>query len=103
VILYNLIASPFYLLLLVTGVGTLLLFVAVNGVAFGRDLGEMVASRHGDRVSRKAWLANTRGQRAGVGAIVTGLFLVPIVNLIAPVLGAAMATHLYHGARRDRA
>lgn len=103
VILYNLIASPFYLLLLVTGVGTLLLFVAVNGVAFGRDLGEMVASRHGDRASRKAWLASTRGQRAGVGAIVTGLFLVPIVNLIAPVLGAAMATHLYHGARRDRA
>lgn len=100
VILYNLIAAPFYLLLLVTGVGTPILFVAVNGVAFGRDLGEMVASRHGDRATRKAWLAGTRAQRAGVGAIVTGLFLVPIVNLIAPVLGAAMATHLYHG--RDR-
>jgi len=101
VILYNLIASPFYLLLLVTGVGTILLFVAVNGVAFGRDLGEMVASRHGDRASRKAWLAATRGQRAAMGAIVTGVFLVPIVNLLAPVLGAAMATHLYHGARRN--
>ncbi len=101
VILYNLIASPFYLLLLVTAVGTLILFVAVNGVAFGRDLGDMVASRHGDRASRKAWLAATRWQRAGVGAIVTGAFLVPVVNLIAPVLGAAMATHLYHGARRD--
>ncbi len=100
VIVYNLIASPFYLLLLVTGVGTILLFVAVNGVAFGRDLGEMVASRHGDRATRKAWLARTRGQRAGVGAIVTGLFLVPIVNLIAPVLGAAMAAHLYHGKPR---
>jgi CysZ protein len=100
VVLYNLIASPLYLLLLVTGVGTPILFVAVNGVAFGRDLGEMIARRHGDRASRKAWLAATRAQRAGVGAIVSGLFLVPIVNLIAPVLGAAMATHLYHGARR---
>ncbi len=96
VILYNLIASPFYLLLLVTGVGTLVLFVAVNGIAFGRDLGEMVASRHGDRATRKAWIGATRGSRAGMGAIVTGLFLMPIVNLIAPLLGAAMATHLYH-------
>ncbi len=103
VILYNLVASPFYLLLLVTGVGTILLFVAVNGVAFGRDLGEMVASRHGDRASRKAWLGATKGQRAALGAIVTGVFLVPIVNLIAPVLGAAMATHLYHGRNRPPA
>jgi len=101
VLIYNLIALPFYLLLLVTGVGTLLLFVAVNGVAFGRDLGEMVASRHGDGVSRKAWLAVSRMERAGVGAIVTGLFMVPIVNLVAPVLGAAMMTHLYHRRVRD--
>lgn len=99
-LLYNLIASPFYLLLLVTGVGTPILFVAVNGLAFGRDLGEMVASRHGDAPSRKAWLAATRIERTTLGAIVTGLFLVPIVNLVAPVLGAAMVTHLYHRGRR---
>jgi CysZ protein len=100
VILYNLIALPFYILLLVTGIGPVILFVLVNGVAFGRDLGEMVAARHGDAASRRAWLAGSRGERAVMGAIVTGIFLLPIVNLLAPVLGAAMATHLFHGAGR---
>ena len=31
-----------------------------------------------------------------MGVIVTGIFLLPVVNLLAPVLGAAMATHLFH-------
>jgi len=100
VLVYNLIALPFYILLLVTGVGTILLFVAVNGLAFGRDLGEMVAARHGNRRARKAWLRDTRVDRAVMGAIVTAIFLVPFANLLAPVLGAAMATHLYHGTKR---
>jgi CysZ protein len=96
VLVYNLIALPFYLLLLVTGVGTVLLFVAVNGLAFGHDLGEMVAARHLDGPATRAWLRGTRVDRALIGAAVTGLFLVPIANLLAPVLGAAMATHLFH-------
>lgn len=96
VLIYNLIALPFYILLLVTGVGTVLLFVAVNGVAFGRDLGEMVAARHLDRAGTRDWLRGTRGDRAVMGAIVTGVFLLPVANLFAPVLGAAMATHLFH-------
>jgi CysZ protein len=29
----------------------------------------------------------------------TGLFLVPLVALVAPVLGAAMATHAFHRGR----
>ena len=96
VLVYNLIALPFYILLLVTGVGTVLLFVAVNGVAFGRDLGEMVAARHFDGPATREWLRSTRGDRAVMGMMVTGVFLLPIVNLLAPVLGAAMATHLFH-------
>ncbi|UAK23443.1 EI24 domain-containing protein [Sphingomonas nostoxanthinifaciens] len=100
IILYNLVALPFYILLLVTGIGTLVLFVLVNGVAFGRDLGEMVAARHDDRTHRQLWLANTRGERSLLGGIVTGLFLIPIVNLIAPILGATAAAHLFHGRPR---
>ncbi|KKC27495.1 EI24 domain-containing protein, partial [Sphingomonas sp. SRS2] len=91
----NLVALPFYVLLLVTGIGPLILFVLVNGAAFGRDLGEMVAARHGDRASRRAWLAGSRGGRMLIGSMVTALFLVPFANLIAPVLGVAMTTHFY--------
>lgn len=99
VLLYNLIALPFYIVLLFTVIGPVALFVAVNGAALGRDLGEMVALRHGDRASRAAWLASSRIGRFLVGATVTGLFLVPFANLLAPILGAAMTTHLYHRRR----
>ena len=99
VLVYNLVALPLYLLLLVTGVGTPILFVLVNGLALGRDLGLMVAARHVDRIGRTAWLAATRFERATLGFGVTALFLVPIVNLIAPVLGASAMTHLYHRRR----
>ena len=46
VLLFNLLALPFYILLLVTGVGPFVLFVIVNGLAFGRDFAELAAARH---------------------------------------------------------
>lgn len=102
VLVYNLVALPFYVLLLFTGIGPVILFVAVNGMAFGRDLGEMVAARHGDRAARQAWLGTTRVQRMLIGSVVTALFLIPFVNLVAPVLGATMTTHLYLRSRPRR-
>jgi CysZ protein len=94
-LLFNLLAVPFYVLLLVTGVGPFVLFVIVNGVAFGRDLGELAAARHGDRQSRRAWLKGTRGEQNLMGTMVSVMFLVPFVNLVAPVVGTAMAIHLF--------
>ncbi|WP_380873545.1 hypothetical protein ACFB49_42140 [Sphingomonas sp. DBB INV C78] len=98
-ILYNMIALPFYLLLLLTAFGPVALFLIVNAVALGRDLDEMVAVRHLDAEQRKARIAATRGGRALTGLVATGLFMIPGVNLLAPVLGAAMATHRFHGSR----
>lgn len=96
VILWNLLASPLYLILLITGVGLLIAFLAVNALLLGRDLGEMVAVRHLDREGVKSWLAQTKLSRALLGAFMTMLFLIPIANLVAPLIGAAMATHLFH-------
>ena len=98
---FNLLALPGYIILAVTGVGTVILFGLVNALLLGRDLGEMVAVRHLDPKARTAWLRATKGQRLILGGIATGLFLIPLINLIAPVIGAAMATHLFH-ARRER-
>lgn len=98
-ILYNLIALPFYLLLLLTAIGPIALFMIVNALALGRDLDEMVAVRHLDPARRKARLAATRGGRALTGLVAAGLFMVPLLNLLAPVLGAALATHRFHGRR----
>ncbi len=95
-ILLNLLAVPLYAVLLFTAIGPLILFLAINALLLGRDLGEMVAVRHLDASARKDWLRVTRGERAIMGAIVTGIFMIPIINLIAPIVGAGMATHLFH-------
>jgi CysZ protein len=96
---YNLLLSPLYLMLLVTGVGTAIAFFAVNAWLLGRDLGDMVAVRHMPYAQLAEWRRGTRLRRLALGAIGTGLFLVPFVNLVAPVLGAALATHAFHRGR----
>jgi CysZ protein len=93
---FNLIALPLYLVLVFTAVGPIVAFVGVNALLLGRDLGEMVAVRHLESAGLKGWLRTTRGARAVLGLIVTGLFVLPFINLLAPVIGAGMATHLFH-------
>jgi uncharacterized protein involved in cysteine biosynthesis len=99
-LLWNLAAAPFYLILMITAVGPLLLFSLVNALALGRDLGEMVAARHHDGDGMKRWLAATRGSRAMLGLGTAWLFLIPFANLLAPLLGAAAATHMYHRGKK---
>ncbi|MHC9420028.1 EI24 domain-containing protein [Sphingomonas citri] len=99
-VLVNLLLLPVYLALLVTGIGTAALFFLVNAWLLGRDLGDMVAARHLPRAAMRDWRAATGGRHFVLGLAGTALFVVPLLNVLAPVLGAAMATHLYHGARR---
>ena len=99
-LLVNVILAPAYVVLLVTGFGTPLLFYAANGWLLGADLGEMVAARHLSHAEMKQWARDTRWARWDMGVIVAALLSVPFVNLIAPILGAAMATHQFHGRRR---
>ena len=93
-VLYNLLALPVALILLITGMGTAIVFLAVNAVLLGRELTELVWLRH-THVS-DAPLPLTRSERWLMGGLVAGLLTVPFANFLAPVLGAAMATHLVH-------
>jgi CysZ protein len=99
-LLINLMLVPAYIVLLLTGVGTPLLFFATNGWLLGVDLGEMVAVRHVPKEGMRAWRGSTRWSRLGMGLIVSGLLTVPGINLFAPILGAAMAAHLFHGRKQ---
>lgn len=96
---YNLTALPIAALLVVTGIGPALVFGLVNAVLLGRELTEMVWARH--RHDPAAALPLSGLERLVLGGFITGLLTVPFANLIAPVLGAAMATHLIH--RKDSA
>lgn len=96
VVAVNLVLLPIYIALLVTGVGTAAAFFVVNGWLLGRDLGDMVAARHMDEARMAAWRRETGPRRFLLGLASTGLFVVPLLNIVAPVLGAAMATHMFH-------
>ncbi len=86
----NLLALPLYILLLVTGIGTPLLALAVNAILLGRDLETMVLARH------PAAQPLGRASRWALGTLSAAAFLVPVANLLAPMLGAAMAVHMIH-------
>lgn len=95
-IVVNILLSPIYLALLITGIGTAAAFFLVNSWLLGRDLGDMVAARHVARPNMADWRRRTTISRFALGMAGTGMFLLPILNLVAPILGAAMATHAFH-------
>jgi uncharacterized protein involved in cysteine biosynthesis len=78
---YNLLALPVYLLLLFTGLGTPLLFVGLNAYLLGRDLQDMLIARHGPEYGAVKLLP-----RLTVGALGSAAMLVPVVNLLIPVI-----------------
>jgi uncharacterized protein involved in cysteine biosynthesis len=97
-LLVNLAVLPVALVLLVTGVGAALLFWAVNAALVGRELQDMVWLRHRQGTADPAPVG--RGERYLLGGAVAALLALPLVNLLAPILGAAAATHLIH--RKER-
>lgn len=91
---YNLLALPVALVLLVTGIGAPLVFWLVNSVLIGRELTELVALRHCPPGTKALPLGGI--ERFVLGGLVTAMLAVPFANLLAPLLGAATATHLVH-------
>ncbi|ABF54576.1 hypothetical protein Sala_2871 [Sphingopyxis alaskensis RB2256] len=86
----NLLALPLYILLLVTGIGTPILALLVNALLLGRDLEAMVLARHPGRPRFG------RSARWPLGLLSAAGFAMPVANLLAPLLSAAMAVHMLH-------
>lgn len=86
----NLAALPLYVPLLFTAIGAPILAFAINAVLLGRDLEAMVLARHPGRPRLD------RMGRWSLGALSAACFMVPVVNLLAPIASAAMAVHMLH-------
>lgn len=99
IILANLLALPLYLALLFTGVGSLAVYLGLNGYLVGREYFEMVAIRHAGPREAGRLRKGMRDQAFLGGLAISGLFMIPVVNLVAPVLGVAAMVHIFHGAR----
>jgi uncharacterized protein involved in cysteine biosynthesis len=93
----NLLLLPAYFLL--PGLN-LLLFWAVNGHLLGREYFELVALRRLGRTQARALRRSRRSAVFLAGTLIAVLFTVPVLNLAAPVVGAAFMLHLFEGWRR---
>lgn len=89
---YTLLALPLAGLLAFTAIGPALVLLAVNAVLLGRELTDMAWLRHccGDEAGSPV----PQRERVLLGAAIAGLMLVPFVNFVAPVIGAAAGAHL---------
>jgi CysZ protein len=96
-LLLNLLALPVYLLL--PGIN-LFLFLALNGYLLGREYFEVVALRRLDAAATRA-ARNRFGLRVFLGGVmIAGLFAVPLVNLVAPVIATAFMLHVFEALPR---
>jgi len=90
-LLLNLLMLPAYL---IPGVN-LVVYLLVNGILLGREYFGLVARRHVD--PRTAHLMHKKGRWALLfpRLLIAGLFAVPLVNLLAPLIAAAAMVHIF--------
>ncbi|WP_114943577.1 sulfate transporter family protein [Microvirga calopogonii] len=98
-LLVNLVAL---LLFFIPGINIGVFFVA-NAYLLGREYFELAAGRfwHPEDVARLR--TEYRGTVLAAGAVVAALVLVPVVNLITPIFGAALMVHLHKKLTRNPA
>jgi CysZ protein len=96
-IVLNLLALPLYLL--VPGIN-LVLFLALNGYVFGRGYFEVVALRRLDAAAAKTLRHRFAGRIFLAGVVIAGMFALPLVNLVAPVIATAFMVHVFEALPR---
>jgi uncharacterized protein involved in cysteine biosynthesis len=72
------------------------IFLALNGYLLGREYFTVVAIRRLGREGARAARARNGAQIWVAGILMAVPLMIPVVNLLVPVLGAATFTHLFH-------
>lgn len=91
----NLLALPLYLALLFVPPLNLFLFYGLNGYLLGREYFDLAARRHLSAADAATLRKVNAGRVFLAGASIAVLASVPLVNFVAPILGAAAMTHLF--------
>jgi len=94
----NLLALPIYIFL--PGLN-ILVFLGLNGYLFGREYFDVVALRRLDVSAAKQVRHRFAGRVFLGGVVIAGLFAVPFMNLVAPVVAAAFMVHLFERLSRE--
>jgi uncharacterized protein involved in cysteine biosynthesis len=99
----NILLLPVYVFLLFFPPFNAIVFYGVNGYLLGREYFELAALRRlRPEDVRGVWRAN-RPRLVMGGMLVALLLTIPLVNLLAPVVGTAFMVHLFHGLRQNDA
>lgn len=99
----NILALPLYLALFFVPPFNVFVFYGVNGYLVGREYFELAASR---RLPPQGVRELRRANRVRVflaGGLTAFLLTVPIVNLVAPIIGTAAMVHILERLRHGRA
>jgi uncharacterized protein involved in cysteine biosynthesis len=99
ILLFNLLAVPVYILILWLPFAAVFIFYALNSYLIGWGFYELVAIRHLGLYEASRHRKNIRGRIMASGFLITALFTVPVLNLMAPVLGAAFLVHIFHASQ----
>ena len=92
--LINLACLPIYLILLFFPLMSLVFFYLVNGILLGREYYGLVTIGYVDDEERRSVFKENRPQVYLAGLFIAFMMTVPVINLIAPVLGSVAMVHL---------
>ncbi|GEM_PF-71424 len=102
VLALNIAVLPLYVLLIWVPFAPFIIFWGLNSYLLGWGYYEMVAVRHLGIREAGRHRSSIRGQVLTGGLFTTFLFTIPLVNLTAPILGAAYLTHVFHLSLKKR-
>ena len=100
-IILNLLALPLYILLYLVGVG-IILYYLLNGYLLGREYFELVAPRRLDATEAATLRRAFSGRISLCGALIAFLSSLPLINLLAPVMGTMIMVHVVADLQREQ-
>lgn len=86
---WNLLALPFYFIPVVN----IVVYAVINARLFSREYFQVVALRHLSSADTKTCYRRHRAQLWQEGILLSGLFITPIIQLVAPLLATALTVH----------
>ena len=99
-ILLNLLALPFYLVLMLLPPANLFVFYLLNGYLLGREYYELVSIRRMESRDSLKLRRRFRGKVFLAGVVIAFLLSLPIINLITPIVATGFMVHLFETMRQ---
>lgn len=95
-VIYNIAAIPLYILTIWIPFAAVVIFYGINAYLLGWGFYDLVATRHLDPEAARRHRRSHKMELLVTGLLITFVFTIPILNLSAPILGAAFFVHVFH-------